>query len=55
MFDFKDIGSMMKLAGAAKEVYEKQERLQQENLQMLKKISEQLNEILQEIKSGKKQ
>ena len=51
MFDLKDMGNMMKLASAAGEMQEKQERLQQENLQLLKKISAQLEEILVEIRS----
>lgn len=51
MFDFKEMGNMMKMAGGVKEMYERQERLQQENLQLLKKISGQIEEVLKELRS----
>ncbi|MDD4910098.1 MAG: hypothetical protein PHR44_05410 [Candidatus Omnitrophica bacterium] len=53
MFDFKEMGNMMKVAGAVKEAYDRQERLQQESLQMLKKISVQIDEVLKELQSRK--
>lgn len=51
MFDFKDMGNMMKLANEAKAMQEKQERVVKEQIDLLKKISSQLDEVLKELRS----
>ncbi|MEW5758439.1 MAG: hypothetical protein AB1755_03085 [Candidatus Omnitrophota bacterium] len=53
MFDFKDMGNMMKLANEAKVMQEKQERSAREHMDLLKKISGQLDEILKELRKDK--
>lgn len=46
MFDFSKLTDMSKLASEAKEIQQKQEHLQNQQLEMLKKISGQLDEAL---------
>jgi hypothetical protein len=50
MFNLKDLGDMSKLAGQAQEIQRKQDRNQQEQLQVLMKISNTLEQILTELK-----
>lgn len=50
MFDFNKLGDLSQIAGQARQMQEKQERLQQEQLMLLKKISEQLSEVLSILK-----
>jgi hypothetical protein len=45
MFDLNKLGDMAKLAGEARQLQERQDRFQKEQLDLLKKISLQLNEI----------
>ncbi len=49
-FNFKDLGNMAKLATEAKQLQERQDRFQQEQTDLLKKIYNKLEEILCEIK-----
>ena len=53
MFDFSKLGDMSKLANQAKQIQERQECLQREQLQLLKNISNQLNEIITILKESK--
>ena len=51
MFDFSKLTDMSKLANQAKQIQEKQEGLQREQLELLKNISHQLNEVLTILKA----
>jgi len=51
MFNFKDLGDMTKLAGEAKELQRAQQQAEEKKMQILNKISSQLDEILRIIKS----
>jgi hypothetical protein len=51
-FNFKDLGNMAKLAGEAKQLQEKQERIQHEQIDLLRKIYNKLEEILCELKKN---
>lgn len=53
MFDLSKLGDMAKIAGEAKNMQEKQERMAREQLEMLKKISGQLETVVSLLK-GKK-
>ncbi len=46
MFDFNKLADMSKIADKARQLQEKQERTQQEQLELLKNISRQLDEVL---------
>lgn len=46
MFDFSKLGDMAKLAHEAKEIQAKQESFQKEQIELLKKISRQLEELI---------
>ncbi len=46
MFDLNKLGDMAKLAGEAKNMQEKQERMSKEQLDVLKKISTQLDAVI---------
>ncbi|MFC1666284.1 hypothetical protein ACFL0P_00240 [Candidatus Omnitrophota bacterium] len=46
MFDFSKLGDMSKLASQAKQIQEKQECFQRESLELLKKISSQLDQAM---------
>jgi hypothetical protein len=46
MFDFNKLGDMAKLAQEAKEIQAKQDAFQREQIDLLKKISKQLEELI---------
>lgn len=51
MFDLGKLGDMAKLANEAKQVQQRQESLQREQIDLLKKISKQLEELIALTKS----
>lgn len=51
MFDMSKLGDMAKIASEARQVQAKQERMAGEQLDMLKKISKQLDEVIMVLKS----
>lgn len=53
MFDLNKLGDMAKLAAQAKEIQEKQDRAQREQIDLLRKISKQLDDILTVLGEGK--
>ncbi len=53
MFDLNKLGDMAKIAGEAKNMQERQERMAREQLEMLQKISAQLETVLSHLKEGK--
>ena len=53
MFDLSKLGDMSKLASQAKDMQQKQEGFQKESLDMLKKVSKQLEEIFSLLKDKK--
>ncbi|MFH1503856.1 MAG: hypothetical protein ABIH08_00475 [Candidatus Omnitrophota bacterium] len=53
MFDFNKLGDLSKMAGQAKQMQAKQENLAQEQIQILKKISKQLEEVTDLLKRNK--
>ncbi len=46
MFDLSKLGDMTKIAGEAKAMQEKQERMSREQTDLLRNISEQLEKII---------
>jgi len=46
MFDFSKLSDMSKLAGEAKEIQRKQQELQQRQIELLEKISSQIEEAI---------
>ena len=50
MFDFKNLGDMTKIASQAKELQREQQRGEEEKMQILLKISQQLDEVLKELR-----
>ena len=46
MFDFGKLGDMSKLASQAKTMQEKQERVQKEQIEILKKIDHKLDQVI---------
>jgi hypothetical protein len=50
MFDLNKLGDMAKIAGEAKNMQEKQERMAREQLDMLKKISSQMETVISLLK-----
>ena len=55
MFDFNKLGDLSKMASQAKEIQKNQERLQNEQIELLKKISGQLEEVLSMLKREEQQ
>ena len=53
MFDFSKLGDLSKLASEAKQVQEKQERLAREQIDLLKKISDKLDQVVALLKENK--
>lgn len=53
MFDFSKLSDMAKLAQEAKNLQKKQEEMQKQQIDLLKKISGQLEEIISLLKSNK--
>ena len=53
MFDFSKLGDISKIAGEARQVQEKQERLQREQIDLLRKISEKLDQVVVLLKDRK--
>lgn len=53
MFDLNKIADMAKIANEAKQMQAKQECFQREQLELLKKISSQLNELISLTKKEK--
>lgn len=47
MFDLNKLGDMAKIAGEAKAMQEKQEKVQREQADLLKKISAQLDTVIE--------
>ncbi|MBL7197560.1 MAG: hypothetical protein ISS47_05635 [Candidatus Omnitrophica bacterium] len=50
MFDFKNLGDMSKIASQAKELQQTQQKTEEKKIQILSKISQQLEEIITELK-----
>lgn len=50
MFDFKNLGDMAKLASQAKELQQEQQKTEEKKIELLSKISQQLDQILAELK-----
>ncbi|MBN3040730.1 MAG: hypothetical protein JW867_06345 [Candidatus Omnitrophica bacterium] len=46
MFDFSKLGDLSKVASQAKQIQEKQEQAQREQIDILRKISSQIDEVL---------
>lgn len=46
MFDFNKLGDVTKIAGQAKQMQEKQERFQTEQVELLNEISKKLGEVI---------
>ena len=53
MFNMKDLGDMAKLTNQAKEIQKQQERKQDEQVNLLSRIANTLEQILSELKSRK--
>ena len=54
MFDLSKLGDITKIAGEAKNMQEKQERMSREQTEMLRKISTQLDTVISLLKDCKK-
>ena len=54
MFDLSKLGDMAKIAGEAKQMQEKQERMSREQLDVLQKISAQMDTVISLLKDCKK-
>jgi hypothetical protein len=54
MFDLKQLGDMAKIAGEAKHMQEKQERMSREQMEILQKISTQMDTVISLLKNCKK-
>lgn len=54
MFDLNKLGDMAKIASEAKHMQEKQDRMSREQLDMLQKISNQIDTVIQLLKDCKK-
>jgi len=54
MFDLSKLGDMAKIAGEAKNMQEKQEKMSREQLTLLQKISTQMDTVISLLKEGKK-
>ena len=53
MFDMSKIGDMMKIAGEAKVMQEKQDKMAREQLELLKKISGQMDTLISLVRETK--
>jgi hypothetical protein len=53
VLDFSKLGDMAKIAGEAKQMQEKQERYQREQTEILKKISDQLSQVISLLREAK--
>ena len=54
MFDISKLGDMAKIAGEAKNMHEKQEKMSREQLEMLRKISTQMDTVISLLRDCKK-
>jgi hypothetical protein len=54
MFDLKQLGDMAKIAGEAKQMQEKQERMSREQTEILQKISAQMETVISLLRDSKK-
>ncbi len=54
MFDLSKLGDMAKIAGEAKNMQEKQEKMSREQLEMLQKISTQMDAVITLLKDCRK-
>jgi hypothetical protein len=50
MFDLKNLGDMAKIASQAKELQQAQQKTEEKKIQLLSKISQQLEELLIEFR-----
>jgi hypothetical protein len=50
MFDLNKLGDLSKMAGEAKQMQEKQERIQREQIDLLKSIAAKLYEVIKLLK-----
>jgi uncharacterized membrane protein (DUF106 family) len=53
MFDLSKLGDMAKIAGEAKHMQEKQEKMAREQLEMLQKISSQIETVISLLRDRK--
>ncbi|MFH1772137.1 MAG: hypothetical protein ABH872_04900 [Candidatus Omnitrophota bacterium] len=53
MFDFSKLSDMTRMAQEAKKMQDRQESFQNEQLSLLKKISQQLDEVVSLFKKGR--
>lgn len=51
MFDFSKLGDLSKMASQAKQIQAKQETLAQEQIQILREVSKQLEEVISLLKN----
>tara|TARA_B100000315_G_C14572767_1_gene586430 strand:- start:1932 stop:2090 length:159 start_codon:yes stop_codon:yes gene_type:complete len=51
MFDFNKLGDLSKMASQAKEIQQSQEKVQKEQIDILHKISNQMDEVINLLKS----
>ena len=51
MFDFSKLADMSRLASEAKQVHERQEQFQREQIELLRKISRQIDEAIALLKT----
>ncbi len=54
MFDLNKLGDMAKIAGEAKSMQEKQERMSREQLEILQKISTQMDTVISLLRDREK-
>ncbi|MFA5159056.1 MAG: hypothetical protein WC484_00940 [Candidatus Omnitrophota bacterium] len=54
MFDLSKLGDMAKIAGEAKNMQEKQEKMSREQLDILQKISSQMDTVISLLRDCKK-
>lgn len=52
MFDFSKLGDLSRIAGEAKEMQEKQERCQREQTELLRQISNKLDQVIALLKTN---
>jgi len=50
MFNLKDLGDMSKIASQAKELQQQQQKTEEKKMQLLSRISQQLDEILEQLR-----
>lgn len=51
MFDFNKLGDLSKIAGEARQLQERQEHMQREQIDLLKKISDKLDQVITILKT----